>query len=259
MSAHRYWRVNLPPINPSNGTLLSTLELRTTVGGVDVAAGATRSGSHGAVAPWFDGSDGTENYATGGTVYVNFDFGSPVEIREIRLRTGSNGSLAPDVVTLWHSDSASGNWLFTSLRGITASLGANTAALYSGWTYDISPSPLLTVPPFKLVGDAMPATPTWKLTQPLAKLRDMYFGGTGRIAGTVKEQGTPANIPLRRRVWLMRERDAIVIRETWSDVTTGAYSFDNVDATQKYTVITYDYEHDKRAVIADNITPDPMP
>ena len=86
---------------------------------------------------------------------------------------------------------------------------------------------------------------------------DREFGGFGRIAGTVKEDGTP-DVPVKRRVRLHREQDGLLVREVWSHPTTGAYSFDHIDTTKRYTVITYDYEHDYRAVIADNITPEAM-
>lgn len=85
------------------------------------------------------------------------------------------------------------------------------------------------------------------------KLRDVYYGGRGFIVGTVKEKASPANVPLRRRVWLMRERDGTVIRETWSDPATGAYAFANVDETQRYSVLTFDHLRNHRAVIADNL------
>lgn len=88
--------------------------------------------------------------------------------------------------------------------------------------------------------------------------RDFEFDGFGRIAGTVKEDGTP-DVPVKRRVRLHREQDGLLVREVWSHPVTGAYSFDHIDATKRYTVITYDYEHDYRAVIADNITPEAMP
>lgn len=90
------------------------------------------------------------------------------------------------------------------------------------------------------------------------KLRDVIFGGAGRIAGTTKIKGTP-NVAVRRRVRLLRERDGMMIRETWSDPVTGAYSFDNIDENYQYTVISFDHDHNHRAVIADNLTPELMP
>lgn len=79
--------------------------------------------------------------------------------------------------------------------------------------------------------------------------------GLGVDPGEVLEQGTP-NTPLRRRVWLMRDRDGVIVREAWSDAATGRYSFTEIDETLRYSVIAFDYMHNYRAVIADNLTPE---
>lgn len=83
--------------------------------------------------------------------------------------------------------------------------------------------------------------------------RNAYFGGAGRIAGTVKV--TP-NTPVHRRIRLFDEKTGLLVREAWSDEVTGAYSFDYVDMTRSYTVIGFDYTLNYRAVIADNLTPE---
>lgn len=88
---------------------------------------------------------------------------------------------------------------------------------------------------------------------------DLQDGGTGRIVGTVKEKALPANIPLRRRVLLFNYRDHRQIRETWSDAVTGDYVFNNIDRNRTYTVVSYDHTGFYRAVIADNLAPEPMP
>ena len=93
----------------------------------------------------------------------------------------------------------------------------------------------------------------------LHKLRDVEFGGDGQIVGTVKEKNTPDNTPLRRKVRLLRERDGLVVAQTWSDAATGDYAFRDINRTVAYTVISYDHANNYRAVIADNLTPDPMP
>jgi hypothetical protein len=105
--------------------------------------------------------------------------------------------------------------------------------------------------------------PTWPVTaraapQPAARRVAEYHGGLGRIAGTVKQAGTPDNTPLRRKVWLMRERDGMVIDEVWSDAATGGYVFEYVDPAQRYTVLAFDHERHFRAVIADNIPAEAM-
>lgn len=81
--------------------------------------------------------------------------------------------------------------------------------------------------------------------------RDWIHGGAGRIMGTVEEKATP----LHRRVRLHREVDGLLVRQTWSD-GAGAFQFDDLDPFQCYSVISYDYLHHNRAVIADNITPE---
>jgi hypothetical protein len=82
--------------------------------------------------------------------------------------------------------------------------------------------------------------------------------GVGRISGTVKEDGTP-DFPVWRRVRLIRESDGLVVRQQWSHPVTGAYQFDFVDELQRYTVLSYDHNHNFRAVDADNLTPDLIP
>lgn len=83
--------------------------------------------------------------------------------------------------------------------------------------------------------------------------------GIGRVYGTVQRKTDPANTPLKRKVRLVRERDGLVVRETWSDANTGEYEFRYIDELQTWTVIAYDYEQNFRAVIADGITPEIIP
>lgn len=75
----------------------------------------------------------------------------------------------------------------------------------------------------------------------------------------MKETGDPENTPVRRRVRLIRDRDGLLIRETWSDPATGEYDFQYVDETEKFTVLSYDHTGNFRAVVADRLTPELMP
>lgn len=86
-------------------------------------------------------------------------------------------------------------------------------------------------------------------------LRRLNISGRGKIYGTVKIKGTP-NYAVYRKVRLFRDIDGLCIDEKWSDPTTGNYEFLGVDETLKYTVISYDYQNNFRAVIADNLTPE---
>lgn len=87
--------------------------------------------------------------------------------------------------------------------------------------------------------------------------KDIHFGGRGVIAGTVKEKGQPDQ-PLVRRVQLISENANVLVAETWSDAT-GNYRFEFIDPAQRYTVVSYDYKHLYRAVIADNLKPELLP
>lgn len=79
-------------------------------------------------------------------------------------------------------------------------------------------------------------------------------GGNGRVRGTVKEKHTPANVPVFRRVRLIRERDGYVLREQWSDPATGAYDFQWVNENYRYTVLSYDHTENYQATANDNLT-----
>ena len=92
----------------------------------------------------------------------------------------------------------------------------------------------------------------------LQKLGDYIHGGKGFITGTVEEKATP-NIPLRRRVRLHRDVDGMMVRETWSDAVTGAYTFTDINPAYTYHAIAFDYARNYRAVIADNLTPEVAP
>lgn len=95
-----------------------------------------------------------------------------------------------------------------------------------------------------------------KVVAPIVGKRDIYFGGRGRVAGTVKV--TPAT-PVSRRVVLIDEASRLIIRETWSDAVSGAYSFDGVDTSREYTVLSYDHTGAYRAVVADGQIPELIP
>lgn len=103
-----------------------------------------------------------------------------------------------------------------------------------------------------------PAAPRL-LESPVGITRNVWTRGNGRVAGTVKEASTPADLPLRRIVRLVNQRDGRIYGETWSDAATGEYVFENIDETQKYFVISHDHTANYNAVVKDGITPEAMP
>lgn len=156
---------------------------------------------------------------------------------------------------------------FTSLRpGVT--LYQSTVRLHSIKVWD---APQAALTPIGTHG--LPASVARRICAPAAALvaggpvpsyrgltigrRNQYFGGPGRVSGTVKQKGSP-DAPLHRRVCLIDEATRLLIGEVWSDATTGAYSFDCVDMTRTYTALSYDYTNTYRAVIADGQIPELM-
>lgn len=111
--------------------------------------------------------------------------------------------------------------------------------------------------PEKAAGDAAVPASFKVLGGAPAPVVGVYWGGRGRVYGTVKVKGTP-DYAVYRRVRLFRDRDAVCVGEVWSDPVTGAYEFTNVDERQRYTVISYDHLASFRAVVADNLTPEIM-
>lgn len=83
------------------------------------------------------------------------------------------------------------------------------------------------------------------------------FGGAGRIAGTVKVDSTP-DYAVWRRVRLFDRRNNALVRESWSNPVTGAYSFEGINPARTYVVIAYDHTGVFNAEIRDSVTPEAM-
>lgn len=124
-------------------------------------------------------------------------------------------------------------------------------------------SPVLTANPLTPRYERAGATRPWPGTRGIVNrqtrtVRTEYTGAY-RIYGTVKLDDEPTDIPWKRRVTLFREPDMRPVAMTWSDPITGEFAFDNITSAYKYTVLAVDYEHNYRAVVADNLTASPMP
>lgn len=80
----------------------------------------------------------------------------------------------------------------------------------------------------------------------------------GKIVGTTKAKGLPANIPTKALVRVYRDSDGAFSGQVLSDEVTGAYEFLGLYRDWKYTVVAYDLKSLYRAVVADALTPDPL-
>jgi len=80
-----------------------------------------------------------------------------------------------------------------------------------------------------------------------------FDSGPLQIIGTTKNTGTPPT-PVRRRVRLHEQCSGRIVRETWSDATTGAYTFAGLRQTLYY-VTAFDHTGTYGGVIETDVTP----
>lgn len=83
------------------------------------------------------------------------------------------------------------------------------------------------------------------------------YAGLSRIVGTTKVTGTP-DAPVRRRVRLHLQATGAVVRDAWSDPTSGAYEFGWIKV-ETYYVVAFDHTLQFNGVIESDVTPEPMP
>jgi hypothetical protein len=81
-----------------------------------------------------------------------------------------------------------------------------------------------------------------------------FDSGPLQITGTTKNTGTPPT-PVRRRVRLHEQSSGRIVRETWSDATTGAYSFTGLRLTAYY-VTGFDHTGQYSGVIETDVIPE---
>lgn len=266
MAAHRYWGVEVNSrAGSGNEVAIAEVEMRGSVGGADLCTGGTAGGVYHTTyvpANAFDDSDSTYWYyaSTGGNyVRLSYDFGAPVSIAEVMVKVPGSGATHPGAAY----GPAHGRVVYSD-DGTTWRIGAG---VFSGYGFgngdsvvfaagDAAPPGVVLPAPFVVAGSAPPAGSV-AIVPPAAPVRMMDWGGRGKVEGTVKIKGTP-NYAVRRRVYLLRDRDQAVVDAQWSDPATGAYSFVGFDPAERYTVISYDHTHAFRAVIADNLTPEAM-
>ena len=86
---------------------------------------------------------------------------------------------------------------------------------------------------------------------------DLKNAGSYRITGTTKNTGTPP-VPVGRLVRLHDQKTGEIVRQAWSDATTGAYSFDHIRPGVFY-VVSFDHTGLYNGAIETDVTAEPMP
>lgn len=257
MAAARYWR--LSGIETYDyGADLSLALLALYASGVRVDTGASVTSSIAAISGTlpanvvFAGSDVRQP-----GFYIQWDFGTSTTVDEMRVTGVSASTFIYAGVLSSSADSVS--WTQqTTLVGVVYSpstpFSVAVPATFSGTSRTLA---LSTPPTDSVLGQASDYVGVLSV-QPLDLPLDLEDGGFYRVVGTLKIKGPP-NVAVSRRLRLIRDVDGRMVRETWSDAATGAYSFTYVRGDTTYTVLAYDYEHAYRAVVADNLVPEIMP
>lgn len=246
MAAHKYWRATLMAAPTPSTVELSEFHLYDGTTRVDAAATLTASAApSGALANLKDDNTGTGCYWASGGDLVELYWEFPAAQNVDGIVVGARTTIAryPTSVLLMGGDTTTGT----------------------------GPSPEYTEYQPYAIGRFTSATKTGIL-RPVAQslkganqTRDLYLSpGIGRVPYNVKREILPKTIPKTytpqyAKVRLVRDIDGKVIREEWSDPTTGQGAFENVEENFTYSVIAIYPNDDFRAVIADRIKPEGYP
>lgn len=276
MPAARYWRaVGLQSVG---GGALELSALHLYLGGVRVDGPATLTSTFapdsGALAALQDDDTATtarwlDVSAPGFALVWDFGAGNTQDAGAVRLGSGATYAEWLETLTLQHS---SNGVVWATFKSVPAFSWPGVNAMQDVSDLTATVQRKLGVkqsdPPIFLsgggAGDTVPVLPptTIHLDRQDANGTETNAPATRyRIPGPrwVKEKTASTNVPLRRRVQLYNQRDSRLVREVWSDPVTGEYSFDNIRGDTTYFVIAFDHTGHYRAVIADNLTPEPIP
>lgn len=261
MTALAFWRLGIGSgsgyVELKEVAFLDASMVDVSVGGV-ASASSEYSATYSA-AKAFDKSTSTSWSTVSGGIpaWIQYQHPTPVDIAAVKIT--ANGIYGPGGFTL--RGSANGTDWSAQVSLALAAGGPVSSSVESILVPAAAFSGLVDAVASRLrLGYGSPKPEFHTDGIPRARfLYDLENGGRGVILGTVKLDTDPVDLPLRRRVRLHREVDGMPVRETWSDAATGAYLFTHIHQGMRYTVIAYDHEHNYRAVVADNVTPEVLP
>ncbi|WOP15762.1 hypothetical protein [Ottowia sp. SB7-C50] len=81
------------------------------------------------------------------------------------------------------------------------------------------------------------------------------FSAVGTVADVVTVNGQPPALSYRVRA--MRESDGGLVAETWSAAGTGAYTFTDLDTSERYIAVALDHTGTHKPVAAGPLVPMP--
>lgn len=291
MAAHRYWRLHIRADGGGGNPGLGELQMRTSLGGANVAVGGTASASSvydatfvaakafdgltedtGAGNAWASlgrtGSDGLNSWP-----WLKYDFGAGNEkdIAEIVIfAPGSGGISITNLVTSWEFQWSDDDITWNTQRSyapdsLTAAWAYNTSRVY-----DVRPLGAIDVhnqvrmqfhcrnisPP-----PGQPTAPVYDPESPAGQIRpcvrdrfahDPVHGGMFKLAGST----TSLSFPAPRRVRIYYQQDGRLYAEQLTGLD-GLFEFRNL-AQGPWTVVGVDDTGTQNGVIYSHVLAVPM-
>lgn len=260
MAAHSYWALFFPKGTSAGGDILiAEVVMRASIGGANLCVGGSalassvNSGATPASAA-FDGSTSTSWQSGSGVPEhrLSYAFPSAVSVAEVAVTIGSNSILWPPSAVLAYSDDGSA-WTRVGPAFALTQANAATTTVSGFGEPQTGQAPGAAARLSTEWGTA--GVPSGVAKAPGSVARVDPWCGPGAVSGDVAIDGTTPT-PVRRRVLLLDRASGLLIRETWSDAETGAYTFPAVrDANA--IVLAIDHTRAYNAVVADAIDPTP--
>ena len=263
MTAARYWRVRFWDTTGAGDIWLAEVEFLDATDAVRVPptvfASSVWSSSY-SPEQAFDGiyTSGDGWASASKECWIGGDYGVPVEVKACRLWMGWQSSAWDELplLTAIALECSQDNVVWTEVT--RSATGENVV----GGVVMVRP-----LPPPDVIGLSRAAVACSASVGDMfvgavpgaAMVRDVEFGGAGRIFGTTKSKASPSNLPTKARVVLLHQRSKLLVRETWSDPDTGDYSFDGLDLRQEFLALAEDAGGNFRAVAAQRLLPGDTP
>jgi hypothetical protein len=289
MAAHRYWRLQVRGNGGSNYVGVGELQMRTSIGGVNVATGGTASASStyntsytaakafdgltsdtGAGNGWdsaslYNGGDGISGLGSFPWLMYDFGSGNAKDIQEIAIfAPGTGGVAVAELPTAWNFQYSDDNVYWATQRSYAFDASTPAWTLNSSRVYDVRPLGPIDIHNYTLLnkvkaaytpprGDPLHPNQTNKplLGCTLLSQRN-WHAGPYKVAGTTTVLGNPAP----RRVRLYAQNDGRIYAEQITG-PDGLFEFRNLDIGP-WTVVGVDDTGTQNGVIFTHINAVPM-
>ena len=293
MAAHRYWRILVKRSQSGGNAGIGELQMRTSIGGANVASGGTPSASSSkgtyTAAKAFDGltvntGDGngwaSNGGYSGGTLvgmagfdWLKYDFGAGNEkdIQEIVMFCpGTGGLTPPDLPASFDVQYSDDNAIWTTQRALSVDTIASPWTASSSKVFDVRPLGAIDIHNTVLFDRIRhhpflsPGQPTAPVYDPNTEAGQVRTGDRERYYADLAHGGmcrlagttTSLSIPAPRRVRLYHQYDGRLHSEklTGSD---GVFEFKNIEIGP-WTVVGVDDTGTQMGVIYSHVSAVPM-